>query len=265
MIKQKIKDGLKKYPKLYSSLSDLKCLLGRFIRMFVPYRLRNYCDRQGFCGDTFLKYLVFSLSKWFTVTSCVETGSFKGDTTLFLAKIFPDVFKYSIELNSEYYKESLWRVRNFKKSLIIKGSSPNGIKKLIEDSKLGNLPLFFLDAHWHTYWPLLDELKQISKLNKAIIIIHDFQVDGRPEYGYDSYKFKNKNISNNFDFISTFTLAEDCKFLLPKYKAEEVFPEDPKILRGYIIIFQNFKKDDWSKIIGSKLVDSYYEYGELPR
>lgn len=263
MIEQKIKDVLRKYPRLYGLFSYFKYLPGRIVRRLVPYRLRSYCNWLGFYGDPFLKYLVFNLSKQFNITSCVETGSYKGDTTLFLAKVFPDIFRYSIELSDEYYRESRWRVRSFLKSLIIKGSSPESIKKLIDDSKLGDLPLFFLDAHWNEYWPLLDELKQVSKLGRAIIIIHDFQVDGRPEYGYDSYKVKDKNIPNNFDYISTAMSAKNYRFLLPKYKAEEVWPEDPKGIRGYVVIFQNFMEEDWDMIKNSKLVTDHYECGKL--
>jgi len=243
----------------------IKQHIGRFIRFFVPYRFRNYSNIQGFHGDPFLRYLVFKSSELLDITACVETGSFKGDTALFLAKVFPSVFRYSIELNNEYYRESSWRLRSYKKSKIIKGSSPNVIRKLIDSSKLGKLPLFFLDAHWYKYWPLQDELKEVSKLDKAVIIIDDFQVEGRPEYGFDSYGHGDESIPNNFDFISKYLTAKKYYFLLPRYQSEEAFPEDKSALRGYVLIFQNLNEEDWLRITNLEIVKTRYTIGELPR
>ncbi len=181
-----IKDNLKRYPKVYDLLRFLYNVFNFFvakIKNYIPYQLRRYAKGAAFGGDPFLKEMVISLSKTKMISSCVETGSFRGDTTLFLAKVFPDIFKYSIEINDEYFRESAWRVRNYKKSILIKGSSPTEIKKLIKDNTLGDLPLFFLDAHWNDYCPTKDELLLISEINKAIIIIHDFEVVGQPEYG----------------------------------------------------------------------------------
>ena len=28
------------------------------------------------------------------------------------------------------------------------------VQKLLEEKKIGQMPLFYLDAHWQTYWPL---------------------------------------------------------------------------------------------------------------
>jgi hypothetical protein len=46
--------------------------------------------------------------------------------------------------------------------------------------------LYFLDAHWQEYWPLLDEIKAIRR-ETGVIVIHDMKVPGRPELGFDSY------------------------------------------------------------------------------
>jgi hypothetical protein len=43
--------------------------------------------------------------------------------------------------------------------------------------------LFFLDAHWQSYWPLKDEIRAISP-GKGIIVIHDAQVPSS-DLGYD--------------------------------------------------------------------------------
>lgn len=73
-----------------------------------------------------------------------------------------------------------------KKIYMIKGSS----EVVLDDVLNGGLGfdvnknlLFYLDAHWEEYWPLLDELKTIKKYNlsDSKIIIHDFYVPGFSE------------------------------------------------------------------------------------
>ncbi|MFA6365084.1 MAG: hypothetical protein WCW78_01650 [Candidatus Paceibacterota bacterium] len=181
-----------------------------------------------------------------------------------MVNIFPKVITYSIEIVNEYFKESTWRLRNFKNSLIIKKNSPQGIADLIKESKLGSTPFFFLDAHWYEYWPLPDELKEISKLDKAIIIIDDFKIEGRPEYGFDTYKAGDKDLPNDFNFISGSMTAKSYRYLLPKYRIEEAFPETPRTLRGYVVIFQNISEDEWQKVANSELVKSKYSTGIFP-
>jgi hypothetical protein len=46
--------------------------------------------------------------------------------------------------------------------------------------------IFFLDAHWGDFCPLLSELEVIAKYNFPIIAIHDFKVPNEPTLGYDS-------------------------------------------------------------------------------
>ncbi len=256
-----IKDNLKKYPRVYSSLRFLHNVFNFFsakIKKHIPYQLRTYTRGAAFGGDPFLKKMVVNLSKLDIITSCVETGSFKGDTTLFLAKVFPNIFKYSIEISDEYFRESAWRVRDYKKSKLIKGSSPVEIKKLIKDNDLGNLPLFFLDAHWNDYCPTKDELLLISKINKAIIIIHDFEVIGHPEYGL--YRPKGISIGIGFEYISSF-LKGNYNYLSPNYEARNAYENVAPT--GYVLLFQNFGNAEWNRILDIPMVKSFYTTGKI--
>lgn len=70
------------------------------------------------------------------------------------------------------------------------GSSEKVLRELLEDKAI-TIPgpyCLFADAHWNSYWPLLDELKVISDLglSETVIIIHDFKVPGKP-WGYDNH------------------------------------------------------------------------------
>lgn len=68
------------------------------------------------------------------------------------------------------------------------GNSPDVMQAILASGRFARPFLFYLDAHWHDYWPLLDELRVIARFGLAdsCIIIHDFQVPGKP-FGYDTY------------------------------------------------------------------------------
>lgn len=77
---------------------------------------------------------------------------------------------------------------------IFLGDSPLILNKILPTLK-GNT-LFFLDAHGGNHWPILDELKVISKfphLKKSVIVIHHFYVPSK-NFGFDSY-YHNSNSS----------------------------------------------------------------------
>jgi len=64
-----------------------------------------------------------------------------------------------------------------------------------QQSSRGNQYLFFLDAHWGSYWPLRDEIKMIRTLNQYLIVIDDFFVPGKSNpssphgaFGFDVYQ-----------------------------------------------------------------------------
>ena len=119
----------------------------------------------------------------FDLDSIIETGTFKGKTTDFFADVFDIVHTY--EINREY-------ARAYKKPGNVKLFVKNSGRYLKNSFKHLNdrRPLFYLDAHWGDYWPVNDEIKQISKQYKdnCIILIDDCQVPGYPNIGHDNYK-----------------------------------------------------------------------------
>lgn len=90
------------------------------------------------------------------------------------------------------------------------GNSPDVIGAILASGRFPRPFLFFLDAHWHDYWPLLDELRMIHRygMSDSCIVIHDFQVPGKP-FGYDSYHGQPLNL----DYV-----REDLFRINPKYK-----------------------------------------------
>ena len=68
------------------------------------------------------------------------------------------------------------------------GNSSQILSQILPDLSSSRI-LFYLDAHWLSYWPLIDELEAISNTHRddCIIVIDDVKVPERPEIPYDVY------------------------------------------------------------------------------
>jgi hypothetical protein len=136
----------------------------------------------AFDQDFYIGIEIKKLCDQFKVKTIVETGTYLGATTPTLAKMASDI--HTIEINPEYFAQVHFDLPNIQKYL---GNSPFVLKQILPE--MPKPCLFYLDAHWNEYWPILDELKTIGQYAKdSIIIIHDFWVPERPELGFDSYK-----------------------------------------------------------------------------
>lgn len=147
---------------------------------------------DAFSGDKYLKEEFGNLIKRFKIKNVVETGTFRGETTKEFSKMVENV--YTIESNKEFYTNSRKSLKNCQNVRVFLGSSPEVLRKILPNIK-GNT-LFFLDAHWGDYWPILDELKEISKIHsmsRSVIVIHDFYVPGK-DFGFDSYHYSTSRL-----------------------------------------------------------------------
>ncbi len=230
-------------PFIFKFARAAKHLPSRMKRVFTPYRLRTYAE--PFHGDKQWQELVALFAK-FPITSCVETGTYHADTTLYLAKVFPNIPVYTVELAGEYYRESVWRLRDSKNVTLIRDSSPRALERLAREHRFGGLPLVFLDAHWYDYWPILDELRELASLPKAIIMIDDFEVPGKEWFQYDVYYEGEKKLRNNLDFIRP-ALGNGYRVLFPSYSPKEAGIDGP-VLRGYVVLFKGFSDEDWNGV-----------------
>ena len=126
----------------------------------------------------------------------IETGTFKAETTLFFADLLKIVKTIDIsDINASIYRE----IGNERNNIIFfQGDSGKLLQDMIVDIPNDKPILFYLDAHWNEYWPLLDELKIIGQYFKdnAVIVIDDFKVPNRL-LGFDKYGY----ISNDLNFV----------------------------------------------------------------
>lgn len=155
------------------------------------------------------------LQKNYNIDIAIETGTFKGQTTKLFASLFKEV--HTIELKEEMYREAKPKLGQFSNIQCHLGDSAVVLNYLLPPLKDRRI-LFYLDAHWYNFWPLLDELDTIAKNHKdnCIIVIDDFKVPTRPEIPYDIYG----NHECSFEYIkekldSVFTDYEYC-FVIPK-------------------------------------------------
>lgn len=161
------------------------------LKQFYLMNNKQYLAQNalGFEGDTFLKEWFEKITTENKITWIVETGTFRGATTRHFANMAAKVD--TIEINAENFaaaKETLAGVENVNMHF---GNSAEVLKAIFDARpKQGKKPntLFFLDAHWGEYNPLLDELALIKEYGfKPVIAIHDFKVPGNAELGFDTY------------------------------------------------------------------------------
>lgn len=141
---------------------------------------------KGFNGDENIKNELSKLIKLFNISTIVETGTYMADTTKLFSRMAPYVF--TIENNENYYNKSAKELNSLNNVKAIKGNSPAVLKEIFLNPDFKLPALFYLDAHWYNYNPLLDELKEISKAGiiQCVIAIHDFKVPGK-DFGYDCF------------------------------------------------------------------------------
>lgn len=155
-----------------------------------------------FNQDTFIQKEFKNLQKKFKLNICIETGTCLGYTTAYLASLFKEV--RTVEINEDFLK--IAQINRLNKLLNVKcnlGSSAELMPQLL--AGCGNDTMIFLDAHWQQHCPLKDELQAIADTGiEPVIAIHDFQVPGHPELGFDTVgaqAFNYEWLKEDFDAI----------------------------------------------------------------
>jgi hypothetical protein len=143
----------------------------------------------AFNDDTFIQARVLELQAEFQLKTAVETGTFQGETARWLATHFE--FCYTIEVNTTNMSGAL-AGNAYPNLAFIKGNSPEALQALA--TRIPGRAFVYLDAHWESYWPLLDEIKALNFFAvPPVIAIHDFKVPGTT-LGFDHYKGVDLNL-----------------------------------------------------------------------
>jgi hypothetical protein len=141
---------------------------------------------DAFNGQHLRKEIFTSLLSIFNFKLIVETGTYLGHTTGFLAER-SGLPVHTAELDPRFFALAKTRLSNV----------PNIYQELIDSrqliARLGNEmgtdgAFFYLDAHWYDDLPLKEEIALICDHWKHfVIMIDDFRVPDDEGYGYDDY------------------------------------------------------------------------------
>lgn len=140
-----------------------------------------------FNGQRLRQEAVESLIANFKPDALIETGTFMGDTTRYLAENGLPV--YATEIKLSFRMMTRLSVRNYSNVEVLPMDSRVAIKKLNE--RRVARPFAYLDAHWWKDLPLMEEIRLLTSLwNDAVIVIDDIQVPGDDGYLFDDFQGK---------------------------------------------------------------------------
>jgi len=144
---------------------------------------------------------VKDLKEKYKLEVALETGTWLGNTTKFLSCIFEEVD--SIEIDKNYYNLSTQNLRLFKNARVHFGNSATALLPLLNSKMLGKRLFCYLDAHWYSDWPLLDEIRQISQTHRdnCVLMIDDIKVPGRPDIQFDSYSQNGIKLECSLEYV----------------------------------------------------------------
>jgi len=151
---------------------------------------------KAFNTDSKLAERFLYFKEKFGITTAIETGTYHGDTTVWLAENFQTV--YTVEYDKRYLEIAKTQISKYKNIKSYLGSSTEYLGEFLAQSK-GESCIIFLDAHWYAN-PVLKELDRIKESKtKPVLAIHDFKVPDRPDLGFDIYP--SQNIIYEWDWI----------------------------------------------------------------
>ena len=135
-----------------------------------------------FNGDGYAAAEVLRLKEKHGIMDVVETGTCYGSTAMFFAEHFDRV--YTFEVHEPTYQIAVHRLHRYENVTYLHISSPDGVEMILPEVPT----IYFLDAHWGNVCPLHSELKAIARHRcNPVIMIHDWQVPGRPDLGHDHF------------------------------------------------------------------------------
>ncbi len=228
----------RKHLALLSRVSRLEILVGYLIES--PKWTES--EEAGFNGQKNRKLIFKDLLNAFKFDAIIETGTWVGNTTGFMAKT-SNLPVYTCELKKQFNSLAKLRLKDIPNITFALSDSRVFLRSLAAVNTLKiRMPFIYLDAHWYEEeLPLQEELEIIyNGWKDFVIMIDDFYVHGDDGYGYDSYGKK------------TLSLEVFSEVML-KYELIPFFPalssiEETGFKRGCVVLA---RKGKFSEILGS--------------
>lgn len=148
-------------------------------------------ENTGFNGQRYRKAVFQDLQNAFRFEAIIETGTYIGNTTGYMAKS-SNLPVYTTELNQRFHALAKMRLQEFPNIQFTLSDSRAFLRQLAATEITQKKVFIYLDAHWYEDFPLREEIEIIcNSWKEFIIMIDDFQVPGDSGYGYDDFG-KNK-------------------------------------------------------------------------
>jgi predicted O-methyltransferase YrrM len=157
----------------------------------------------AFNGQERRQTLFDQLLQELKIVTIVETGTFRGTTTTYMANAGLPVF--SCELRPRYFHYSSLRLANIPNIRLERADSRRFLRELLDENLLPPGPaLFYLDAHWEHDLPVWEEVDQIfSRHPSPVIMVDDFRVPTDSGFAYDDYgKGKCLSVTNLHEAVT---------------------------------------------------------------
>lgn len=186
-----------KSPKNWVSNHLPQWLAGRIEYHMHPDRLDSWGG--PFNGQCFRQLIFLDLVRTCRFDAIVETGTYRGSTTLFLCHNSNGAPVYSAESNARFFEMARLRlsaVSNLRLQNLDSRMFLSGLKLPRETRTF-----FYLDAHWHDDLPLASETEFIiGNFETFAIMIDDFEVPGDAGYTFDDYGVGKRLSLRDFPF-----------------------------------------------------------------
>ena len=179
---RKIRDHF--FRDILNRISDLET----GIRVLVNSPCYNHDDGGGFNGQDGRKRIFLDLVDRYDFSCLIETGTYLGDTTGYMAKE-TGLPVYSCERNPSLFSLAKMRLKGIPRISLSNMDSREFLSGLSNRPEIVENECFlYLDAHWGKDLPLKEEIFLIaSRWKKFILVIDDFQVPGDDGYRHEGY------------------------------------------------------------------------------
>jgi hypothetical protein len=137
----------------------------------------------------------------------IETGTNDGDSLAILSPYFPEL--YSCELFPNTYELACRNLHTIKNTYLYNQSSPDFLRFIGKSFENSSETIIFLDAHWGSDCPILEELQIIADHKiTGPIIIHDFFVPGENNTAKFNFQ-KHTDPTTNLEVILNLEYVKD--------------------------------------------------------
>jgi predicted O-methyltransferase YrrM len=164
--------------------------LERALDVLIASPAYKSADNWAFNGQTVRKQLFQKLICAIDFKAIIETGTFVGETTAYMAET-SGLPVYTCESHERFHAMAKRRVAGQPiADRISFDLAPSTVfLERLGRTELASVSTFlYLDAHWYCQLPAREEIELIArKWDQFVIMIDDFEVAGDSGYGYDDY------------------------------------------------------------------------------